>query len=181
MAKENQRRPENINLLHKANFKFEIQALPDVTWFCTHANLPGATLGVANYEQPFVTVPEPGTHVDFDFLDIKIIVDEDLRNWISIYDWIVNLGFTRNFDQYKSIIDGKVTPPHGPKEDCTLHILTNKMNPQTGMLAYFTDCYPVQISSLDFETQTDDNPHLTADVRFNYTDYRIETAYRDTL
>ena len=178
-AGNNQRRPENINPATDVNFRLHIGALPDVTWFCVRANLPGMTLGQSEFANRFITVPEPGTHVEYEFLDIAFIVDEELKNWVSIADWIMGLGYTRTHEQWTSLIAGDIEPPHGEKTDLTLHLLTNNMNRNHGIKVMFTDAFPITISSLDFNVQVDDPSPLIAEARFQFQDYRIEVPWRE--
>ena len=81
-----------------------------------------------NFYKSAIDVPTPlksieiaGDEVNFEELTIKFIVDENMKNWLSIYDWIVGLGFPtpEGQDKYKKLSeDSELTT------DATLTVLT---------------------------------------------------------
>ena len=50
---------------------------------------------------PLKTIDIAGDEVTFEELSIKFIVDENMKNWLSIYDWIIGLGFPTTEGQAK--------------------------------------------------------------------------------
>ena len=96
--------PQNINPLSPNGFQFSIQKLPDVSFFTQSVNLPGLMLGEPEFANPFVKQPIPGESIVFDQLQVQFIVDEGMENYLSLYNWIIALGFPQNYEQYAKFI-----------------------------------------------------------------------------
>ena len=58
------RQPTKMDYASPTQFKFSIQKLPKVEYFCTAANVPGITLGTAIQETPLKQMPKPGDKLD---------------------------------------------------------------------------------------------------------------------
>ena len=90
------RRPsqlENRNFLAPIGFKFSLQRSPGVAFFCNQANIPDLQLGVAIQPNPLRDLPVPGDKVEFGDLNLRFLVDEDLKNYMEIQNWIRGLGY----------------------------------------------------------------------------------------
>jgi hypothetical protein len=91
------------------------------------------------------------------------------------------MGFPDNFDQYKSIAP-KVRGPLGGNSDtltgesiysdATLLILSSQMNPITEIT--FVDVFPVNLSSLTFNSQFTDVQYVEATVTFTHRKFDIK-------
>src|SRR6056300_763720 len=103
MALQNSQ-PENKSFLSPIGFKFAIQRLPHVNYFCTSASIPDITMGqVDTVDNTFIKLPVPGDKLVFGLLTLRFRVDEDLKNFQEIYDWLIGLGYPDNFAQYSAI------------------------------------------------------------------------------
>ena len=71
--------PENFNYFSPIGFKFDVDKLPNVNFFCQSATLPELTLGEATAPNPFRDIPVPGDKILFEELTIRFIVDEELQ------------------------------------------------------------------------------------------------------
>ena len=91
--------PDNKNFLSPIGFQFSIQKLPHVNYFCQSANIPEITLSEVERMSPFIKLPTPGTQLTFGALSITFRVDEDLKNYKEMYNWMIGLGFPDNFEQ----------------------------------------------------------------------------------
>ena len=95
--------PINKNFLSPLGFVFNLKKTPATNFFVTRASLPGLNLAFAEVPTPFVKMPVPGEKIQFNDLSVTFKVDEDMRNWNEIFDWMVALGFPKSFDQYREI------------------------------------------------------------------------------
>lgn len=164
--------PENKNFLSPLNFRFQIKKCPNVNFFLQNVNLPGMTLVGPEQPNPFVKIPKAGDHIDFDDLMINYKVDEDLQNYLELYNWIRELGFPNNFDEYKSIAGKPVYTGLGIVSDMSLIILSSSRNPTHEVV--FKDAFPVSISSLIFDSTQPDVQFLEASATFRYRSYSIQ-------
>lgn len=165
--------PDNMNFLNPLNFKFQIKKAPSVNFFVQNVNLPGISLQNWDQPNPFVKIPQGGDHLYFDDLMINYKVDEDLKSYLEIYNWIKSMGFPDNFDQYQSLATSAITDGTGLVSDLSLVIFTSARNPSYEIT--FRDAFPVSISSLIFDTTQPDVDFLEAAATFRYTSYYIKS------
>jgi hypothetical protein len=95
--------PQNINPLSPNGYRFSIQKLPELTYFSQQVNLPGITLGEPEFVNPFASVPIPGDRLTYDALTLEFLVDEEMKNYLAVYNWLVALGFPQSYQQYLSL------------------------------------------------------------------------------
>ena len=55
------------------------------------------------YPTPLINIPLPGEHMKFDELEIVFKVDDDLTNWLELFNWIIALGKPDSFNEYAQI------------------------------------------------------------------------------
>ena len=83
----------NRNFLSPVGFKFALKRSPAVAFFCNEANIPSMDLGVAEQPTYLKNIPTPGDKIQFGDLNLRFLVDEDLKNYMEIQNWIRGLGF----------------------------------------------------------------------------------------
>ncbi len=156
--------PTNKSLLSPIGFRFQIQKLPHVNYFCTAASIPDMSLGrIDTVTNPFNKLPIAGDKMEFSDLSLKFRVDEDMKNYREIVDWMTGLGFPDNYEQRKLLTE--------PYSDASLIIMTSQYQPNIEVK--FIDLYPTNISSLEFDISQSDIEYLTGDVTFTYRSYQI--------
>jgi|TARA_Y100000310_G_scaffold29761_1_gene28274 hypothetical protein len=171
--------PDNLSYLSPVAFKFQLKKIPHVTYFCQAANLPGISVGETVQPTPFHNIPIPGDHVVYETLNVRFIVDEELRTWMELHNWITGIGFPKSFDQYAELAASSTTPGiSGVYSDATLIVLSGAMNPQIEVT--FTDCFPVTLTEVLFDSTLTDVEYVTADCTFNYKTYSIKRLIGDT-
>lgn len=163
--------PENKNFLSPLGFRFQIKKSPTVNFFVQNVNLPGISLPQVETPNPFVSIPYAGDHISYDFLLINFKVDEDLQNYLEIHNWIKELGFPNDFNEYKRIASAPVASGMGIVSDMSLLVLSSSRNPKFDIV--FKDAFPVSLSSLIFDVTRNDVNYLEASATFKYTSYDI--------
>ena len=188
------RQPSKQDYADPTKFKFSIIKLPKVEYFCTQVNLPGISIA-DNYSQPtpFRDIPLPGEKLRYEPLSVTFLVDENLENYQEIHGWLRGLGFPGGHEEFKTLLaggsdrfptskdKGKAPNQGGIFSDATLNILTSKNNPVTEVR--FNDCFPISLSSLQYNQQATDTDYLTATVTFEYKlyDFASSNASRTTI
>ena len=161
--------PSNPNFLSQLGFKFSI-----TNYFVQGINLPGMNLGETQEPSPFVRIPVPGDHLSFNELVMTFRVDEDMRNYLELHDWLRGLGFPDNFQQYKALNDqtfNEFGSGEGILSDASLMILNSAMNPNIEVT--FEDVYISSLSDLDFTYSGLDVDYITCTANFRYKIYKI--------
>ena len=161
--------PSNINYLSPVGFRFQLGNFPDVNYFCQAANVPGVSIGGIDIGTPLRNIQIGGDEVSYEELTIRFIIDENMKNWISIYDWIIGIGVPTEQSRRKHI---KLKETDGLTADATLTVLTSNMNAQ--MHFRFLNCFPLNLSSIEFDSGATDVDYLTASVSFRYDVYTID-------
>ena len=145
--------PKNMNPLADVQFKFDIAALPETSFFVQTASLPGISLTPMEIGLPQRTGLALNTGViQYEELTIAFLVDEYLKNWMEIYNWLTG---------DPSYTSGVLT------------ILSSSMNPT--MEAHFKQLFPTSLSALEFDSTTADPTYQQASVSFKYTEYTIKS------
>mgnify|MGYP000008788275 FL=1 len=167
--------PDNKSFLSPIGFKFAIKRLPHVNYFCTSAELPDITMGqIDTVENTFIKLPVPGDKLSFGLLNLRFRVDEDMKNFQEIYDWLIGLGYPDNFTQSAALRASNGIQRQGETySDGTLIITTSNFQPNIEVT--FLDMYPVSLSSVTFNIEQSDVEYLQADVNFAYRKYDLTT------
>lgn len=167
--------PTNLNYLSPLGFKFTMNRTPMLSYFAQSVNVPNLTLGVAAISTPFSSIPLPGDKLSFAEISVVFRVDEDMKSWQEIYDWMYALGRPDNFDQYAPVApprDPNAAPGSvGPYSDAALVILSSASNPI--MTVNFTDVFPTSLSDLTFDSRGSTVDYIECTANFSYRKYEL--------
>lgn len=174
------KQPSNRNLLSPVGFKFILNKAPKVDFYSNYAGIPAITLGSALETRYGKNIDIPGDKMNFEDFRLRFLVDENMENYMEIWNWMTGLGFPYSLQQYADLRDNSVVEnPIAMKgdfyerSDGTLNILNSDFNIQSQVI--FSGLYPVYLSALDFDATAEDVRYFTAEVTFKYIYYRIVT------
>jgi hypothetical protein len=145
--------PKNINPLADVQFKFDVAALPNTSFFIQTVNLPGISL-----EAQTIAIPQLQNFarhtgiITYEALDVTFLIDEYLKNWQEIYEWM-----TGKESKYTTAV---------------LTLVSSSMNPT--MEFHFKEIFPTSLSAISFDSTTTDPVYQIATISFNYTEYIIK-------
>lgn len=164
------RLPTNKNFLSPLGFKFNIYKTPGVNYFVQAAAIPSLNIGRVEQGTPFSRLKFPGDKLDYGDLNITFRVDEELRNYYELYNWMTGMGKPENFDQYKTL----ATAPQGQGiySDATLVVLSSAKNPIVEIS--FRNLYPVSLSEINFNTQLNDVDYIDVIATFAYEIFTVK-------
>jgi hypothetical protein len=171
MAFENQ--IENRNFLSPIGFKFTLAKEQKVSFFCNSARIPEISLGTAIQPSYLKDIDVPGEKLTYGDLTLRFLVDEDLKNYMAIHNWLTGLGFPETMQQFKDFTKNEdgISDILQSFSDGSLYILNSNYN--TTAIVKFKDLFPVYLTSLEFEATDTDVNYFTAEVTFKYTVYNI--------
>lgn len=183
MSNAYKRQIQNRNFLSPVGFKFSLARAPQLAYFTNSANIPGISLGVAEQGSYLKVIPVPGDMMDFNDFTVRFLVDEDLKNYLEIQNWIRGLGFPESLSevydlQKETTLTGKPFSQNTQMNvysDGVLQILTNTENLQYNVM--FKDMFPVSLSDLEFDSTDTDIQYFSASVTFKYSVYTITNEY----
>lgn len=178
--------PDNPQFLSPVGFNFIIRKLPNVNYFVQAVNMPGVQLGETPLNTPFHIIPTPGDHITYGEMAVTFKVDEDLENYIELYNWMQYLGFPESFNQAKQVYekDGlrgltglrnvqrtQRALGEGGVSDASLTILNSASQPN--LTVTFEDCFPTSLSDMQFDARSPDIEYIEAQVSFRFKLYHI--------
>lgn len=152
---------DNITFLRPINFILRVDSaeFADVFFYCQSATLPGLTVGPAsNVRVGKAKVSLAGDAVEYDPLVVTFLVDENMRNFVSIHNWIFN---QINSEEYFN-------------KDMTLFIQDSNNN-ISNTIKYF-GALPFNLTPLEFDLKNTTIQYMTASISFSFDYYEIYTG-----
>ena len=165
--------PENTNFLQTTKFILTFPRISNTQYFCQQVNMPGVSLTELPQQTPFIELYKPGNKMQYELFNVTFIVDEELRAWIQLHDWIKALTFPNDFDQYKNLknLSPVATGPSPQYADGTLTIISSLNNPKISL--QFVDMFPTTLSSIMFNTTDENTTTITADCSFRFSYFNV--------
>jgi len=165
--------PTNKNFLSPLGFRFFIKKTPGVNYFVQSASIPSISLGTAQVSTPFVRVPFPGEKLEFGDFTITFRVDEELKNYLELYNWMYGLGKPKSFEESKALY-GAPGMGNGPISDATLIVLNSAKNPV--ITINFVNMFPSMLSELVFDTRQTSVNYVDCAATFTYESFTFTTG-----
>ena len=165
----------NRNFLSGVGFKFNLTKFPKVDFFSNSARIPELNLELTTQASYLKNIDVPGERLSYGDFTLRFLVDENMENYQSIYDWLTGLGFPETTKEFAEIIKDK-DGQRDPKEafcDGTLRILNSNYR-EVGKVK-FNDLFPISLTSLEFDATNTDVQFFTAEATFKYTLYKLVT------
>ena len=169
----------NRNYLSPLGFKLIISKIPKVDFLCQAANIPSISMGTAVQPTYLKDIPVPGDKPVYDDLTVRFIIDENMENYLSLNKWITGLGYPESLQQYQQLADvgpdlatqDNSNPRWFEFSDATLQILSSNYQPNISV--NFKGCFPVAVSTLEFDSSQRDYSYFTCEATFKYDFYTI--------
>ena len=164
------RQIRNRNFLSPIGFKFNLQKAPTVDFFSQSANIPSINLGVAIQSTYLKDIPVPGDKLVFNDFSIRFLVDENLKNYLEISNWMRGLGYPESLDEAIPLNTEAFS-------DGGLVIFNSSMNAIARV--NFKDMFPTDLTQLEFDAQNTDINYIVAEATFKYTVFDIVSLITD--
>lgn len=164
--------PESVSYLQSTHFQFTIQRIPNLIFFCQSVNIP--EISSDPLEQPVTRfkspIPHPGENFNFGQLSITFLVDEYMKSWLEIHDWMKSIKAVDGYQDYQD------SSTH--YSDASIIVLNNTQTPIVSVR--FRDIFPISLSEISFNSSDTTPEPITASATFAYSVYDIDKlpAYR---
>lgn len=171
------RNPTNPNLLHPNKFQLNFTRAPNISYFCQSVSIPGISTAEIPVFNPFVEIYAPSDKAVYDALNITFYVDEELKAWIEIHDWIRAMTFPEDYQEYMNLKPLSAVGGRPPKEvfpqfsDMIVTLLSSSNKPYYQFKFY--NVFPIAVSPLLLSASDSPDSVMTADATFRYTYYDI--------
>lgn len=163
------------SLFHPGKYQLTFDRIANTVFYCTQCNLPGLMLAGLPQPTPLINLKVPSNKLEFEPLVVTFMVDDQLRSWNDIFNWMTGLSGSTT-DNYKNLANTAVTksgnPLWGvrpPYSDGTLTLYTAKNNAQ--IRYQFYDCWPTSLSPLQFDYSKSADEQLVAQASFIFSFY----------
>ena len=185
------RQPTVFDYSQINQFKVYLPLFPLTEWFVTRANIPGVSLGQAVQATPFTDMPVVGDKLTYDDFYFTFIVDEQLKNYQEMHNWLVNIGFPASGSQFKAqarpdgttrasqqIIDQSTPGRVVDMVDRTLYsdiemfILSSKNNPVVKIQMF--EAFPTSLTAIEYSQQEADTTYAECTCTFAYSYFTID-------
>ena len=173
MATAFQNQLTNRNFLSPAAFLFNITKEPKVSFFCTSAAIPSLSFATTIQPSYLKDIDVPGEKLDYESLNVRFLVDENLDNYMSIHNWMTGIGYPESAGDFKAetTADDNSRDLNQQFSDGALTIQNS--NYRTTAIVKFKDLFPIALTSLEFDTGVSDIQYFTAEATFRYLVYNI--------
>tara|TARA_B100000287_G_scaffold83973_1_gene76651 strand:+ start:167 stop:715 length:549 start_codon:yes stop_codon:yes gene_type:complete len=163
----------NKNYLSPIGFVFNLDKARKVSFLCQRASIPDITLGVVELPtRGMVPIPVEG-NIQYGNLEVEFLVDEDLRNYMELHNWIRALGTPQSMAErtaWNTKYQG-LPSEDARVSDATLQVLNN--NNIVNFDVVFKNLFPTSLSTIQFDVTQSDNEFFTATASFDYMLYEI--------
>jgi len=156
------------NYLSSAGFKIIFKRLPNVEFFSNKILLPSVTTNAVKTDTPLRAYYSTGDHLAYADLDLTFIIDENMRNYREIYDWLKGIGSPDSLEQYDQLADSQ----DGTTSDITVLILNSHKQPNLEVT--YLNAQPIGLTpvSLDLSNQDVLYPEATVTMRYDAFDIK---------
>ena len=157
--------PTTNNYLTSNRFKFSIQRCPNIAHFCQRINVPSIGFGNSIQANPTgIEIRRPGTRYAFEDISLGFLVDENMKNWLEIFEWLKSIGIYTGC---------KETIKEDDKVSTAYLLITNSAYVPIINVTYH-NIFPVMLTSIDFDSTLGDAEPVIATATFAFTHYDIE-------
>jgi len=142
------------------NYIFVVGENRDNTYAVQNAQTPDITLGETSFGSQPKDVFIPSNKIETSPIVLQILLSEDLSQWIDMYKWMLSI---KNADrlQLPNLV-----------RSCELMTLDAQNQPLHRFV--YSDCFPTNISSINYTTQGE-SIALSIDVTLRYNTFKVIT------
>lgn len=171
----------NLNFLTPSQFVFTMQRLEGVAFTCQTANVPNISLQPSTQFARVKDTPVPGDTITFGDLLVTFLIDEDMKNFKALQDWMVQITADLDTNDYNTYINRQAEFPTARNAtlkpiaptmtDATMSITDSNNN--VNIEVRFKDLFPTSLEAIQFDITDTTMPYLTASASFAFSYYEI--------
>lgn len=156
----------NMNYLQPSGFKVLInrKKYANLEFFAQSVSHPNLDLPAAEASfRGIQSAPMPGDTLTFGELSFSVIIDEDMKSYTEMYDWVRRIPS-------ETVQEAGTDNPTA--SDITLSILSSKNNVIKKIR--YLNAIPTGLGNIEFTSTIDSVTFLTYIASFRYTTFEIE-------
>jgi hypothetical protein len=156
------------NYLSPLEFRISIKRLPNVQFFTQRSMIPSINVSPVIQPTRFNPVYRTSDNVNYGNLDLTFIIDEDMKNYLEIFNWIISSTFPENHNQFRSIANSE----EGLFSDISVLVMNSKKN--SNIEISYNNCFPISLSDVSLDTTQNDVIYPEATATFSYDTFSIK-------
>ena len=186
------RQPTVFDYSQQSQFKVFLPLFPTTEWFVVRANVPGVSMGQAVQTTPLLDMPIIGDKLTYDDFYVTFLVDEELKNYTEMHDWLINCAAPQERSQFR----GKERPAGIPKRPQTqiqdlllgnipesdrdlysnldLFIMSSKNNPVVKI--QMVEAFPISLTNIEYSHQESDVTYAECTATFAFSYFTISAV-----
>ena len=189
------RQPTVFDYSQLNQFRLFMPIFPTTNWFVTRCNIPGVTMGQGVQATSLIDMPIVGDKLTYDDFYCTFIVDEQLKNYTEMHDWLVNIGFPSAHaefnakarpDQFKRPQRSMKNPEHQLTPsvfadtdrdlycNIDLFILSSKNNPVVKI--QMMEAFPTSLTNIEYSSQESETSYAECTATFAYSYFTLESV-----
>ena len=186
------RQPTVFDYSQLNQFRLFMPIFPTTNWFVTRCNIPGVSVGQGIQATSLIDIPLIGDKLTYDDFYCTFIVDEQLKNYTELHDWLVNIGFPSDhadfnakarpdqFNRPSNLTYDPDVPGVGLDSDRDLYcnidlfILSSKNNPVVKI--QMMEAFPTSLTNIEYSSQESETSYAECTVTFAYSYFTIEAV-----
>lgn len=151
------------NFLSPIGYQLSIHKLPNVGFYAQQCNLPGITLPNAIQSTRFSEVPVAGDKMQWEPFTIDFMIDENMDNYLAVWNWLTEVGFTNDDTQFVS-------------SDLNSSGFMQILGADNRVIrtVFFDDLIPTSLRTIQFSSTESDVIYIQGSAEFLYSTYKIE-------
>jgi len=162
------------NFLSPIGFRFTLQRAPNIEYYVHAATIPSLTAGFVTVGTPFSNLSFSADKIEYGDFALTFRVDEDMKNYLEIHNWLIGITFPDNFDEHKNLVTRNLGDNSGIFSDATLTVLNSTKN--VNVEVTFEDLMPTSISDIQLDVRATDINYSEATANFRYKRFTIKTV-----
>ena len=157
---------ENINYLQPTGFKVILDRgnYGNVEFFAQSVQHPDVNLSAAIQTHSRVPIPYPGDTLTFSEITLQYMVDEDLKAYKEIYDWMLRLVNEPYYTQYDRLRDDSIIPSVA---QLSVIVLTSHNN--KNITFKYIDAFPTSLGDISLEATNSTVEPIITPITFAYS------------
>jgi hypothetical protein len=156
------------NFLSPLEFRVSVRRLPNVQFYTQQTSIPSVSTTPVVQPTRFNPIYRVGDAVTYSPLDLMFIIDEDMNNYLEVFNWLTKQSFPQSHNQFEEIRSSQ----DGIFSDILITILNSKKNSNIDIL--YKNCFPTNLSDVVLNTVDSDVVYPQATATFQYDSFTIK-------
>jgi len=81
-----------LGTINTTRFRLVFPKMPYLEVFCNVIPIPRVSFGIANQDSTYLNIKHPGEKLYFDNLSADFLVDNEMKNYVEIFNWMQRIS-----------------------------------------------------------------------------------------